>query len=103
MGCHIVVKIADDNRHGIKPCQLAAALAPVSSDQLIATVRTGTGNRRDEHAMLADTVCSVKHTLIVHDLERMIGKGMQLREGNLLHLLALLIRAALLGGEQVID
>ena len=68
----IVVKVADNNGHGFKPCQFTSALASVSRNQLIPALLTGTGDGGDEYAILSDAVGGVKHTFIVHDFERMM-------------------------------
>ena len=84
-GC-IIVQITDNYRHGLFFCQLTGSAPPVSGYQLIAALRVWSGNRRNQNAILLDTVSGLHHGFVILDFEWMVPKGMQFRQRNFLNL-----------------
>ena len=74
----------------------------MTGDHLIAAVRFGADKGRHQHAVLLYAVYHLRHSLVLLDLERMVGEvgdvgGIQRND-----LFKLGLRTALVGGEQVI-
>ena len=75
----------------------------MTGDHLIAAVRFGADKGRHQHAVLLYAVYHLRHSLVLLDLERMVGEvgdvgGIQRND-----LFKLGLRTALVGGEQVIE
>ena len=70
--------------------------------QLITALRVWSSNRRNQNAILLDTVCGFHHGFVILDFEWVVLKGMQFRQRNLLNLFQLCILTAFFGGEQII-
>ena len=75
----------------------------MTGDHLIATVRFGADEGWHQHTVLLYAVYHFRHSLVLLDLERMVGEvgdvdGIQRND-----LFKLGLRTALVGGEQVIE
>ena len=71
-----------------QPGQLCRVLAAVPRNDLVTSFLPGPGNERGQYPELRHTLHRPLHGLIVQDLERMVFEGMQVRNGDLLDLLA---------------
>ena len=80
---------SSDLRQGFQPCQLCRVLAAVPRYDLVTSFRPGPGNERGQHPELSHTLHRPLHGLIVQHLEGMVFEGVQVRDGDLLDLLAL--------------
>ncbi len=61
-------------------CQLTGSVPPVSGYQLITALRVWSSNRRNQNAILLDTVCGFHHGFVILDFEWVVLKGMQFRQ-----------------------
>ena len=99
----IVRHLPHNDRQGIQPGKFSCILTAVPGDDLVAvTVRAGAGDQRSQHPVLCDAFHRPGHGFIVQHLEGVVGEGVQLVDGNLLHLLPLFLLSVFLGGKQVI-
>jgi len=98
----IIVQVSDNDRHGFFLGQLTCPVPPVTGNQLIAALRVRSGNRRNQHTVLLDTVCGLHHGLVILDFEGMVLERMQLRQRDFPYFFQLGILAAFFGGKQVI-
>lgn len=75
----------------------------MTGNHLIAAVRLGADKGRHQHAVLLYAVRHLRHSLVLLDLERMVGKVGDV--GGVQHndLFKLRFRTTLAGGEQVIE
>ena len=95
----IIIQIPNNDRHGLLFCQLTGSVPPVSGYQLITALWVRSSNRRNQNAILLDTVSGLHHGFVILDFEWVVPKGMQLRQRNLLNLFQLCILTAFFGGE----
>ena len=100
-GC-IIVQITDNYRHGLFFCQFTCSVPSVSGHQFITALRVRSSNRRNQNAILLDTVGGLHHGFVILDFEWVVPKGMQFRQWNFLNLFQLCILAVFFGGEQII-
>ena len=98
----IIIHLTDDNGQGIKPGKLCSVLTAVPGDDLIATLRARAGNQRRKHAVLFHAFHRALHGFIIQNLKWMILEREQLPDGNLLHLLSLLLLPGFFCGENII-
>ncbi len=98
----IIVHVADNDRQRIQPGKLGGVLTAVPGDDLIATLRAGTGNQRRQHAVLFHALHRALHGLIIQNLKGVVLKREQLPDGDLLNLFPLLFLSGFFGGENVI-
>ena len=98
----IIIQIPNNDWHGLLVCQFTGSVPPVSGYQLITTLRVRSSNRRNQNAILLDTVSGLHHGFVILDFEWVVLKGMQFRQRNLLNLFQLCILTAFFGGEQII-
>ena len=66
--------------HGLHTGDLTGMVAAVSSNQFVSTVWVRPGNRRNQYAVLPDAFGGVCHRFIILDFERVVLKGMELRQ-----------------------
>ena len=82
-GGSVPVNVADNDRHGGQPSQLAGVFAAVACNQLITAVLPWPCQRGDEDAVLLDAFGGFLHGRILSHLKGVIRERMQLRERNL--------------------
>ena len=75
----------------------------MTGDHLIAAVRFGADKGRYQHAVLLYAVYHLRHSLVLLDLERMVGEVGDVGGIQRDDLFKLCFRTALVGGEQVIE
>ena len=100
--CGIIIHLTDNDRQGVQSGKLCSVLTAVPGDDLIATLRARAGNQRRKHAILFYAFHRALHGLIVQDLKGMVFEGEQFPNGNLLHLLSLLLLSGFFCGENII-
>ena len=83
-------------------CKLCGVFPAMPGDDLIAALWSGAGDERSQHTVLCNALYCPGHGFIVQHLEGVVGEGVQLVDGNLLHLFPLLLLSIFLGGKQVI-
>ena len=75
----------------------------MTGNHLIAAVCFGTDKGRHQHTVLLYAVYHFRHSLVLFDLERVIGKVGDVGRVQCDDLFKLRLRTALVGGEQVIE
>lgn len=83
-GC-IIVHIPYNHRHGVFASKLRSMVAAMSSDYLISTFRTGTGDCWSHNTKLCDTFDSFLHGFIIQHFEGVSLKRVEFRKRNFLH------------------
>ena len=75
----------------------------MTGNHLIAAVRLGADKGRHQHTVLLYAVYHLRHSFVLPDLERMVGKVGDV--GGVQHndLFKLRFRTTLVGGEQIIE
>ena len=99
----IIVQVADNDRHGLHTGDLTGMVAAVSSNQFVSTVWVRPGNRRNQYAVLPDAFGGVCHRFIILDFERVVLKGVELRQRDFHDFFPVFIGAAFFRRKQVID
>ena len=98
----IILHIAHNDWHGVQMGKLCGVFPAMPGDDLIAALWSGAGDERSQHTVLCNALYCPGHGFIVQHLEGVVGEGVQLVDGNLLHLFPLLLLSIFLGGKQVI-
>ena len=98
----IIIHLTDDNGQGIQPGKLCSVLTAVPGDDLVATLRAWTCNQRRKHAVLFHALHRALHGFIIQNLKGVVLEGEQLSNGDLLHLLPLLLLSGFFRGENII-
>ena len=98
----IIIHLTDDDRQGIQPSKLCSVLTAVPGDDLVATFRAWACNQRRKHTVLLHAFHRALHGFIVQDLKGVVFEREQLSDGNLLHLLPMLLLSGFFRGENVI-
>ena len=75
----------------------------MTGDHLIAAIRFGANKGRHQHAVLPYAVYHLRHSLVLLDLERVVGKVGDVGGVQRDNLFKLRFLTALVGGEQVIE
>ena len=100
-GC-IIVQITDNYRHGLFFCQFTCSVPSVSGHQFITALRVRSSNRRNQNAILLDTVCGLHHGFVILDFEWMPFERVQFRQRDFYYFFSLSIGTALLRRKQII-
>ena len=98
----IIIHVADNDRQRIQPGKLCSVLTAVPGDDLVATFRAWAGNQRRQHTVLFYAFHRALHGFIIQNLKGVVLERKQLSNGDLLHLLPLLLLSGFFGGENVI-
>ena len=98
----IIVKITNNDRHGVKACQFAGTFSPVSGDDLIPAISQGTCNGWHQNPIRLDAFHGFHHAIIIHNAEWVIFEWMQLRKRDLLNLFPRICLPCLLRGKEII-
>ena len=98
----IIIQIPNNDRHGLLFCQLTGSVPPVSGYQLITALRVRSSNRRNQNAILLDTVCGLHHGFVILDFEWMPFERVQFRQRDFYYFFSLSIGTALLRRKQII-
>lgn len=94
--------VPDQHRYFRKACHFSSMGAAVSGDDLVSAIIQRPCNQRCQHTVLGNAFRRSQHSLVIDHLERMILKGHQLTDADVLHSFQLALCTALIRFKDII-